>query len=152
MNRENKMKGGLSTLLGENKPEKASVSNEQEEVKAVAEEVIEEATPQEEEDLINSIEDEQVKEALHRKRMDKRGRPRKNAEERRKEGETYTRFCAIIRRDQIAKLHEIAFRETLTIKEIIETIVGDAISIYEQKHGVVIPQERKGDASKIFKL
>jgi hypothetical protein len=154
MKRSDKLKGGLSSLLGENQQEnEAPTITGQEAAKAAPtdSEVIEEATPEEEEDLINSVEDEELKAALHKKRMDKRGRPRKDAEERRKESEDYTRFCAIIRKDQIAKLHEICLRETLTIKEIIETLVGEAIEIYEEKHGEVIPKERKGDASKIFK-
>lgn len=154
MDRSKKMLGGLSSLLGENQQETAAAPtiNEQEAAEATTptSEVIEEATTEEEDELIASIEDEELKAALHKKRMDKRGRPRKDAEERRKESEDYTRFCAIIRKDHIAKLHEICFRETLTIKEIIETLVGEAIAIYEEKHGEVIPQERKGDASKVF--
>ena len=56
-----------------------------------------------------------------------------------------------MRRDQLAKLKEISFRETLTIKEIMEQIIGDAIAAYEKTHGEVKPTDHRGDVSKLFK-
>lgn len=157
MKRSDKMIGGLSSLLGENRPNTEQAHTAElkptatEEVTTDSSEQHDDVTSQEEEDLINSVDDEELKAALQKKRMDKRGRPRKDAEERRKESETYTRFCAIVRKEYIAKLHEICLRETITIKEIMDTLIGEAIQIYESKHGEVIPRERKGDASQVFK-
>lgn len=153
--REEKMRGGLDALLGGSRTAPgATIERSAEE--AYQEELLlmekqQEATPQEEEELINSVEDEQLREALRQRRLRKRGRPRKDAALRAKEEEVYTRSCWIMRRDQIAKLKEISFRETLTIKEIMEQIVGDAIRAYEEKHGELKPTNHKGDASTLFK-
>lgn len=150
---EAQLQGGLNSLLGGSRTGQPNTLTEQETAATTTEEqaeTIESGTPEEEEDLINSIEDEELRAALHRKRMEKRGRPKKSEPQRQKEAETFTRFCAIIRRDYIAKLHEICYRETLTIKEIIDQLVGDAIKVYEEKHGEIKPTDHRGDASKIF--
>lgn len=160
--REDKLRGGLEALLGGGRTaptaeprQEAAPTDERSAAEAYEEELLlmerEQATPQEEEELINSVEDEALREALKARRNRKRGRPRKDAALRAKEGEIYTRSCWIIRRDLLAKLKEISFRETLTLKEIIEQIVGDAIKAYEDKHGEVKPTEHRGDASTLFK-
>lgn len=139
--RDEKMRGGLADLLGGSRTAQGEPTEGR----------VEEATPQEEEELINSVEDEELREALRQRRMRKRGRPRKDAALRAKEEEVYTRSCWIMRKDHIAKLKEISFRETLTIKEIMEQIVGDAIRAYEEKNGELKPTNHKGDASTLFK-
>lgn len=165
--RENVIMGGLNALLGEgdNRQESASTKTEfpesvqkdeqrpeQAELSELPEDdPEEEATPEEEEDLINSIEDEELREALHRKRMEKRGRPRKEALYRQKESELYVRTTFIMSREQLAKLREISFRETITMKDIITEIVGEAIKAYEKKNGKLHPKDHRGDPSKIFK-
>lgn len=157
MKREEKMRGGLDALIGGGKPAPTPTDGEpkteprQEAASTDGAEAMETATPQEEEDLINSIQDEALREALRQRQYRKRGRPRKDAILRQRESEIYTRSCWIMRRDQIAKLKEISFRETLTIKEIMEQIVGDAIKAYEEKHGELKPRDHRGDASKLFK-
>ena len=155
--REQKMRGGLDALLGGGRTAPAPSDEEpkteprQEAAPTDGAGAMEGATPQEEEELINSIQDEALRDALRERRNRKRGRPRKDAALRAKQEEVYTRSCWIMRRDQIAKLKEISFRETLTIKEIMEQIVGDAIRTYEEKHGEVKPTDHRGDASKLFK-
>ena len=146
--REEKMRGGLDALLGGSR---TAPGTEAEQTPAPEQDVTEGATLQEEEDLINSIEDEELKAALQRRRASKSGRPRKDAALRVKESELYTRSCWIIRRDLLAKLKEISFRETLTLKEIMEQITEDAIEAYEKKHGEVVPTSHRGDASNLFK-
>lgn len=163
--REEKLRGGLEALIGGSKPAPAP-SDERSATEAYEEELLllekkktptdgaepmEKATPQEEQDLINSIEDEELRAALEQRRNRKRGRPRKGAAYRAKQDEIYIRSCWVMRRDQMAKLKEISFRETLTLREIMAQIVGEAIEAYEKKHGEVIPQEHRGDASRLFK-
>ena len=116
---------------------------------------VEPATLQEETELINTIEDAELKkelqERLRRKRMIGRGRPRKNDQlGRRTDG--YERTSLIIPVDKWAKIKEIAFIETLTLKEIIELALDMVIDRYESKHGEVKPQPQrpKKDISEIF--
>ena len=143
------MRGGLDALIGGGS--RPAAGTEAEQTPAPEQDVTEGATLQEEEDLINSIEDEELKAALQRRRASKSGRPRKDAALRVKESELYTRSCWIIRRDLLAKLKEISFRETLTLKEIMEQITENAIEAYEKKHGEVVPTSHRGDASNLFK-
>lgn len=147
--RDELLKGGLNALLGggNQRQEEAPTST----TSPTDGETIEQGTPQEEDELINTITDEELKEALRRKRMAKRGRPRKGAALRAKEEELYTRTTWIMRRDLLAKLKEISFRETLTLKEILEQVVSEAVSRYEAKHGEVIPKDHRGDAASLFK-
>lgn len=153
MKKDKALKGGLNALLGGGRDEAEQTSTAPEPTTATTKETEapEEATPEEEDELIASIEDEELKAALHRKRMQKRGRPRKDAALRSKEEEVYTRSTWIMRRDLLAKLKEISFRETLTLKEIMEQIVSEAVAKYEDKHGEVKPRDHRGDASQLFK-
>lgn len=171
--REEKLRGGLDALIGRGRTaptaeprQEAAPTDERSAAEAYEEELllmekqqaptdgaetIEEATPQEEQDLINSIEDEELRAALEQRRNRKRGRPRKGAAIQAKQDEIYIRSCWVMRRDQLAKLKEISFRETLTLREIMAQIVGEAIEAYEKKHGEVKPTNHKGDASTLFK-
>ncbi len=148
MKRDEILKGGLNALLGGTPTQAARTAKEP---GTSPTDEAETSTPQEEEELIASVEDEELKEALRKKRMQKRGRPRKDEALRQKEEEIYTRSTWIMRRDHLSKLKEICFQETLTLKEIMEQIVGDAIAAYEKKHGEVKPKDHRGDASKVFK-
>lgn len=148
MKRDEILKGGLNALLGGSTTQAATTAKEPDPSPI---DEAETSTPQEEEELISSVEDEELREALRKKRMQKRGRPRKSEALRAKEAEIYTRSTWIMRRDHLSKLKEISFRETLTLKDIMEQIVGDAIAAYEQKHGEVKPTDHRGDASKVFK-
>ena len=150
MKRNDKLSEGLNNLLGARNEAKERFNVNEAET-AQQNEAVEEEAPEDEKDIINTIEDEELKEALKRHRLRKAGRPRKDAKDRMADGEKYTRFTTIGNREQIAKLKEIGFRETLTLKEILEQIFADAIEAYEKKHGVVVPKNHKGDPSKLFK-
>ena len=144
------LRGAAAALFGGNsQPEAAATDNRPQEAAAVT--IEEEVITEEEEDLINSIEDEELKAALHAKRMEKRGRPPKAAPIRRREAEIYTRTTFVISREQLAKLKEICFLETITIKDIMNQLIGDAISKYEETHGEIKPKEHKGDVRTLFK-
>ena len=50
-----------------------------------------------------------------------------------------------------AKIKEIAFIETLTMKEIVELALDMVIERYESKHGTITPiKDRKKDINEIF--
>ena len=151
MKKEKLLKGGLNALLGGSQSQPQAEAAPAPTSPTDGAETIEEGTPAEENELIASITDSELKAALHRKRMEKRGRPRKDAALRAKEEELYTRTTWIMRRDLLAKLKEISFRETLTIKEIMEEVVSEAVAKYEAKHGEIIPKDHRGDATSIFK-
>ena len=118
--------------------------------------VVEPTTSKDETDLINSIEDEELreelKERLRQKRLIGRGRPRKNDQlGRRMDG--YDRTSLIINKDKWAKIKEIAFIETLTMKEIVELALDMVIERYESKHGTIIPKaDSKKDINEIFNI
>ena len=143
MSKKDELRGGLQALFGDRKPidEAKPVTMEQEPT-----------TEQDEQELINTIEDEALRAALHKKRMDGRGRPRKNTDERGNRTDGYCRTTLIVSEEKIAKIREIGFRETLTMKEIIDTALDIVIERYETKHGEIKPQplKYKGDAKKVF--
>ena len=141
--------GGLNALFGgseTNNDEQMPGHMEPEELTDVEEAALED-------DLLNSVEDEQLREALRAKRMDGRGRPRKNTDKTGKRTDGYSRTSLILKDEKVAKIKEIAFRETLTMKEIFELALDTIIEKYEAKHGVVVPhpESYKGDINKVFK-
>lgn len=147
---KDKIKGGLKNLLGESdsQPEQASTD----EATHAPEIKVEPTTKQDETDLINSIEDEELRAKLRAKRMEGRGRPRKNHDKNGKRTDGYSRTSVIINEEKQAKIKEIAFRETLTMKEIFEYALDMVIEKYESTHGVVVPhpENYKGDINDIF--
>ena len=147
--KEEKLKGGLDALFGGVKP-RAERVEVVEEAAPVME--VEPTTPQDEEDLINSVEDEELRAALHKKRMEGRGRPRKNLGVDGKRTDGYTRTSIIAHEEKYAKIKEIAFRSTLTTKDILEAAMDMLIEKYEAKHGVVVPNPEayKGDIKRLF--
>lgn len=143
MSKKDELRGGLQALFGDRKPidEAKPVTMEQEPT-----------TEQDEQELINTIEDEALRAALHKKRMDGRGRPRKNTDERGNRTDGYRRTTLIVSEEQLAKIKEIGFKETLTMKEIIEKALDMVIEKYEAKNGEIKPQpsKYKGDIKKVF--
>ena len=143
MSKKDELRGGLQALFVDRKPidEAKPVTMEQEPT-----------TEQDEQELINTIEDEALRAALHKKRMDGRGRPRKNTDERGNRTDGYRRTTLIVSEEQLAKIKEIGFKETLTMKEIIEKALDMVIERYEAKNGEIKPQpsKYKGDIKKVF--
>lgn len=151
--------GGIANLLSgadqriTKQPQAATETPEQPEGAAPQIE-LEPTTLQDESDLINSVEDEELREELRerlrQKRLIGRGRPRKNDQlGRRMDG--YDRTSLIINKEKWAKIKEIAFIETLTMKEIVELALDMVIERYESKHGEIIPvADRKKDITEIF--
>ncbi len=147
MKKEKKLNAGMQALLEGRQPATDEASASAQDVT----ENEEEATEQEENELIDSIEDEQLKEALRQRQNRKRGRPRKGVVLEGRQEEVFTRFCTLVRKDQAAKLREICYRETLTLKELLQYVFGKAIESYEEYKGEVKPSKRKKkDAATIF--
>ena len=146
---------GSSTDETEAALERLQAAAPEEPESAAPQMVVKPTTPQDETDLINSIEDpelkEELKRRLHQRTMIGRGRPRKNTDRRGNRTDGYNRTSLIIPVAKWAKIREIAFRETLTMKEIVELALDLVIERYESKHGEVKPQpERKRDINDIF--
>lgn len=100
---------------------------------------------QEEEQLINTFEDEatrqELEQRLRQKRLVGRGRPRKNdIQGRRSDG--YGRTSLIVNQSKYRKLQELALRETLTTKEVVEFAFDLLIQRYEAKHGELTITDR----------
>ena len=149
MNKKNEeaLRGGLAALFG-------AVS---EETNQADEQVTEtssnnEVANKDEVDIIQTIEDNRLRDALAAKRNIKRGRPRKDVPIISK-ASGYGRVCNVVNLKKMDKLREIAFRETLTIKQVVEAAFDLAIENYEKKHGEIVPRPDvwKKDASTLFK-
>lgn len=134
--------------------EKAQATEEATPEEAAPQMEVEPTTLQDETDLINSVEDVELRKELERrlrqKRMRGRGRPRKNDQNgNRTDG--YERTSMIIPKVKWEKIKEIAFIETLTLKEIVELALDLVIERYESKHGEITIAERpKKDINEIF--
>ena len=114
---------------------------------------VEPTTAQDEADLINSIENEQLREALRKKRMEGRGRPRKNTDRNGNRTDGYSRTSLIVNDELWAKIKEVAFRETLTMKEIVDLALHMVVERYEARHGTIEPQPqnyKKKNINEIF--
>ena len=141
-----KLMGGLQTLLQRQQtPEPEPPETEQQPSKA---EVLRDTLKDPE--LKEALQDEELlKKALRLKRF-AGGRPRKG-ESRISQSEGYERICLIANEKKMAKIREIAFRETLTIKQIFEAMCDNLIQTYEEKHGEVTPTDHSVDAGNLFK-
>lgn len=139
---EEALKGGLAALFGG-----ASAETNQ-----ADEQVTEASINDDEADIIQTIEDDRLRDALEAKRNIKRGRPRKDVPVISK-ANGYGRVCNVVNLEKMDKLREIAFRETLTIKQVVEAAFDLAIEKYEKKHGEIVPRPDvwKKDASTLFK-
>ena len=132
-----------ATAQTEATTESSSSTPEKPEAEATSGMETEPTTAQDEADLINSIEDEELREALRAKRMDGRGRPRKNTDRNGKRTDGYSRTSLIVNDELWAKIKEVAFRETLTMKEIVDLALRMVVERYEAKHGTIEPKPEK---------
>lgn len=144
---KDKLAGGLQTLLSRiETPAPAKDEQEQSAAPSRTEQMRETLTDPELKEALQN--EEQLRAALRAKRF-AGGRPKK--------GETnvsqtrgYGRTCIVANEKKMDKIREIAFRETLTIKQIFEAMMDNLISTYEAKHGEIIPADHSGDANKLF--
>ena len=129
------------------------------EVTAPKEEPVPDGTAEEKnnlsaEQLSQSLDDEKLRAALYLKRTAGRGRPRTTTDATGKRTDGYSRTSLIVNDAKIAKIKEIAFLETLTMKEIFEVALDMVIENYESKHGEVVPHPERytstADVHKVF--
>lgn len=141
-----------ATAQAEAVTESSSLTPEEDKAEATPMMMTEQTTAQDEIDLINSVEDERLREALWAKRMDGRGRPRKNADRNGKRTDGYSRTSLIVNDELWAKIKEVAFLETLTMKEIVDLALRMVVERYEAKHGTIKPQPHRytKDINEIF--
>lgn len=143
-----KLRNAISGIVADPTPETTAQTGQPEETAPKVEAStstmeVEPTTEQDEADLISSIEDERLREALRAKRMDGRGRPRKNTDKNGKRTDGYSRTSLIVNDELWAKIKEVAFRETLTMKEIVDLALHMVVDRYEAKHGTIEPQPQK---------
>lgn len=102
--------------------------------------------------IATTLSDEELRSRLHAKRMEGRGRPRSVHNEEGKRTDGYSRTSFILPDEKVAKIKEIAFRETLTMKEILEYALDMMIERYEKKHGEIKPNpaKYKGEVKRVF--
>ena len=156
------LQGGIANLLGGAdrqratgaEPQPAEQQPQTEGASSTAPDFkVQPTTKKDEEDLINPIEDAKLRAALEARRKEGRGRPRKNTDATGKRTDGYSRTSFIIKDTTWAKIREIAFRKTLTMKEIVELALEMLIKEYEKTNGEVTPhpEKYKGDIHDIFK-
>lgn len=87
----------------------------------------------------------ELREALRKRRLARRGRtPKSKAPDGApKASEGYGRATTIVNTAKMQQLREIAFQETLTIKEVIEAAFDKIIADYEAQHGPLVPNPEK---------
>lgn len=146
--KKEQMGGGLQTLLSRRETP-ASLKEEQPQhlTSTRTEEMRNTLTDPE---LKEALEDEETLRAALRAKRFAGGRPKKGFT---KVSVTkgYGRTCIVANEIKMDKIREIAFRETLTIKEIFEAMMDNLIKTYEAKHGEIVPQDHSGDAAELFK-
>ena len=112
-----KLRGGIDTLFGAT----ASPRGKQEAIETT--------------DL---LQDEELKEALHRRRMEQRGRPRRGRP--RSEATKNTgRITAIVNLSKWEKVKYISLKETMQIKEVLDVALDMVIEKYESEKGEIHP-------------
>lgn len=153
--KDNELRGGLNALFGnrsEVSPETIGAEPEEAQAAATAPDPDSDTSAKtRQQEIIDSVDDEELKEALHRRQIKGRGRPRKGCSSP-EQTKLYTRISTIAHKDKYAKIMEIAFRESLQIKEVIEAAMDLAIEAYESKHGEIkLSQKKKGNPKNPFK-
>lgn len=150
--KEQELRGGLNLLFGNQRQEKPLEAEEVSATEAPTDEVEPTNLQTKQEELIAAVDDPELREALHKRRIRGRGRPRKGASSP-EQTKLYTRISTIAHKDKYAKICEISLRESLQIKEVLEAAMDLAIAAYEEKHGeIVINQKKKrGNPEDLFK-
>lgn len=141
-----KLAGGLQTLLSR-KETPTPVKEEQEQSAPTRTEEMRETLSDPE--LKEALENEETLRAALRSKRFAGGRPKKG-ETRVSQTRGYGRTCIVANEEKMDKIREIAFRETLTIKQIFEGMMDNLIANYEAKHGEIIPADHSGDVNKLF--
>lgn len=137
------LEGGLQTLIGRTEP---TTTGQDLPIPSKVDLLKETLSDEELKELIND--EERLRQAMRSKRF-AGGRPKKG-DTKHRESQGYGRTCIVANIDKMNKIREIAFRETLTIKQLFEGMMDNLIKTYEAKHGEVVPADHSGDVSHLF--
>lgn len=89
------------------------------------------------EDIIDSVQDEELREALRKRQLEGRGKPKKGRpHDSRTEG--YGTICVKANLEKWEKIKYISLQETLQIKEVLELALDKIIAEYEEEKGTIL--------------
>lgn len=102
--------------------------------------------PQKREDLISTVQDTELQQALRRRQLEGRGRPKKGRP-RSEKTEGYGTICVKANLEKWAKLEYISLQETLQKKEVLELALDMLIAKYEKQKGTIVlkSKDKKGN-------
>lgn len=97
-------------------------------------------------DIIETVQDEELKEALRKRQLEGRGKPKKGRPHDSKT-EGYGTICVKANLEKWEKIKYISLQETLQIKEVLELALDKLISEYEEEKGTIRikPASKKGN-------
>ena len=130
--KDDKLALGLGKLLGT--PEKKPAVEVP--TSSVAEASTVENEP-EKEDIIDSVQDEELREALRKRQLEGRGKPKKGRPHDSKT-EGYGTICVKANLEKWEKIKYISLQETLQIKEVLELALDKIIAEYEEEKGTIL--------------
>lgn len=91
----------------------------------------------EKEDIIDSVQDEELREALRKRQLEGRGKPKKGRPHDSKT-EGYGTICVKANLEKWEKIKYISLQETLQIKEVLELALDKIIAEYEEEKGTIL--------------
>ena len=89
------------------------------------------------EDIIDSVQDEELREALRKRQLEGRGKPKKGRPHDSKT-EGYGTICVKANFEKWEKIKYISLQETLQIKEVLELALDKIIAEYEEEKGTIL--------------
>lgn len=89
------------------------------------------------EDIIDSVQDEELREALRKRQLEGRGKPKKGRPHDSKT-EGYGTICVKANLEKWEKIKYISLQETLQIKEVLELALDKIIEEYEEEKGTIL--------------
>ena len=138
--KDERLKKGLATLLGGAAPKEETTSEE-----TPGASTVEEPTN----DIIETVKDEELKEALRKRQLDGRGRPRRGRpHDSRTDG--YGTICVKANLEKWEKIKYISLRETLQIKEVLELALDKVIAEYEAEKGEIRLNKQTSKKGNVF--
>lgn len=131
MDSKKKIRSGVATLFGEpasqpQQPEETPIAHKAE-------------------DLIETVQDKELKQALRKRQLDGRGRPKRGRPHDSKT-DGYGTVCVKANLEKWAKLEYISLHETLQKKEVLELALDMLIEKYESEKGKIkLSTSKKGN-------
>ena len=89
------------------------------------------------EHIIDSVQDEELREALRKRQLEGRGKPKKGRPHDSKT-EGYGTICVKANLEKWEKIKYISLQETLQIKEVLELALDKIIAEYEEEKGTIL--------------